>query len=144
MSNMIGDNLQSEIHRGGCSNIEWQITRSGTPTYETLLPSSVNGGFVEEEIGPVGLDGKVDIQYYKQTLAIRFLQTDNDTMSDLYATALTAILHTTGISTKITLNTGKVITVTMRFRRTFRAEGYSSVAGVDLIGVAVSATSVFA
>lgn len=140
MAKLIGDNLTSEIHRGGCTNIEWQIDRSGTPTYETLMPAGADGGFVEEEVAKEGLNGKRHVLYYQQTLSIRYYQTDPETMADMWGSALTTAIGTTGISTKISLQTGDTLTIVMYFSRRFVAEGYHSAAYVELIGKSTSSS----
>lgn len=142
MAKMIGDRLTSSIYRGGFTNVEWQITRSGTPTWESIWPVAPKEGFTEDEVSKRGLDGTVHVLYYKQSLSLLFLQTDSETLQDLYA--LSTILHSTGISTKITLCSGKVLTLTMRFSRRYISQGYSQFAQVELVGESVSATSVFA
>lgn len=133
MSKQIGDKLIGSVRRALFEDIEWQIDR-GTPTWESLWPSKTMSGLVETEIGHTGLDGRFFVQYYEQSLQIGFLQTDDETLADLYSTALTTLLHTTGVPTRITLAGGQTIELTMYFRRTLRAAGYNTTLVVELEG----------
>jgi len=144
MPNLIGDNIET-LYRGGASNIEWSLNRGvNPPNWYTLNPSSWNGSLFEE-IPTVdeGLDGKLDEKWWTYRLTLQFFQVDEQTMDDLYSGTLDPLMRATGISTRITLLTGQVLTLNMRWRKRFVAGGYNTIAYVELTGTATTAVSVF-
>jgi len=132
MAKKIGDKLTTEIRRAGLTDVKVQIDRGSGAVLASLIPSS-DGTFVEEEVSRVGLNNVRHVLYYQQTITLQFLQTDSETLADLYSTAL-ASQWATGVSTQITFLNGKTITITMTWSKKFHGEGYDSPLAVELIG----------
>jgi hypothetical protein len=107
------------------------------------MPAS-NNEFIEEPVVDEGLDGRKDIRYYKQSLKLQYLQSDLDTLGDLYSSAFDSYFNTTGTSTEITFLNGESITLTMFFKRRAVAAGYQTVMYVELEAMSTTLTSVFA
>ncbi len=139
MAKQVGDNSLASIQWGGWSNVEVAIVRGETPATETLLPS-MDGHFREEPVYDQGLDGRIDIKYYKQSLILDYLQTDGETLADLYAEQLDALFHDTGVPVTLTWRNGESISLTMFLIRTLHNEGPSGHVGVIMAFSSASLT----
>lgn len=131
MAKQVGDNSTASIQWGGWTNVEVAIVRGETPSTETLLPS-MDGRLKEEPVYEQGLDGRIDIRYYRQSLALDFVQTDGETLADLYAEQLDALFHESGVPVTLTWRNGYVSSLTMFIIRSLHNEGPGGHVGVIL------------
>ncbi len=142
MAKKVGDMLTSEIRRAGLVNVVVTIDRGAGPVAVSLIPSA-DGSFIEKPIGKKGLNGAFHISYYEQTLLLEYMQTDGETLADLFSSALASQWAIAGVSTAITFMSGKVVTLTMRFEMTPHGEGYDSAFAVTLAGTSKTSTPCF-
>jgi hypothetical protein len=142
MSNQVGDNLLHSIQWGGWQNVEIQVDRSGTPTYETLLPA-LDGRFRETPVFDRGLDGRVDVKYYERTLVMEYVQTDAETLADLYGSEWDASLHADGAPLKIKFRSGAQKSLTMYGTRELINHGPSGHVSVVMEFKSTSLTPLF-
>lgn len=143
MPNKVGDKLKSAIKRGGLKDVEITVTRATGGAVTLSLTPAMNSDFYEEQIVSEGLNGKINVLYYKQTLKLQYLQSDKDTLADLFQTSFDEYFHTSGTSTKITFLNSEYITLTMYFKRQVRAPGYAAVMLVDITATSTSLTPAF-
>ena len=133
-SPQVGDNLHDSIQRAGFANVQIEVTRSTTPpstSYVTLMPST-NGSFTEEDVVDEDLDGAYDAKYWIQTLVMEFLQTDADTLADLYSTGFIPQFYRNGINVKMTRMNGDEVVLPMKCRMRLHGEGFGSALAVTL------------
>ncbi len=131
MPNLVGDNLLGSIQWGGWSDVTVQWPRGETEEATTLLPS-IDGKFRETPKYHQGLDGRIDLKYYERELVLDFIQTDGETLADLYAEAMDALFHETGLEMTLTWRNGAAVQTTMYTVRELHNEGPGGHVGVLL------------
>ncbi|MCZ7556780.1 MAG: hypothetical protein M5R41_10310 [Bacteroidia bacterium] len=144
MPNILGNDITGAIDRAGWSKVEILLTRGVTPTWTKVMPSG-GGDFVEEAVQDRGLDGVVDVHYYKQRLTLLFYQADIDTLNDIYSEEVLPQLQVTGVTVRLwRLDGVQVIECAgMRFALTPQGRGYESAFHVLFEGESASLMSVF-
>jgi hypothetical protein len=144
MAKKLGDNLTTSIDRAGWSKVEALIDRSGTPTWTTLQPAS-SGAFREEPVHDRGLDGTIDVHFYRQKLTLHYLQTDLETMQDIFAPVILAQLQTTGVPVRLWRLDGVTVfnIPLMRFLITPDGDGYTSALRLIMEGESTTLESIF-
>lgn len=138
MPNAVGDNLTSQIRRAAVS-VQVQLDKGAGAAYYTLKPSA-DGTIVETPVGKRALDGAFHISYYQQEIYLEYVQTDEDTMADMFSSQLESQWHITGTPSIVTLEGGQQLTLTFRWELKPHGEGYESVFAVRMSGL--STTSV--
>ena len=131
MAKQFGDNLRSSIKRAGISAMTVTIDRGSGAVAEDFFPFVLNE-IVEEMVYSEGKDGKIDVHYYEQRIDTDYVQTDEETMNDLFAAVLDSQFHTTGLPVAVTLFDGTAISLTMFCIRTPRGEGPKSAFRVNM------------
>jgi hypothetical protein len=141
--NMVGDALTTVIARAGWSEIEVLLTRT-TPDWTSLLPCG-DGSFREEPVYDIGLDGTLDIHYYRQTLDLRYYQSDVDTLADLHDDAIYEQFTVTGLQTRLWRLDGiqTILIPKMRFIIAPQGGGYTTAWEVRMTGTCTTLASVF-
>lgn len=144
MPNTLGLNLTGPIDRAGWSKVEILLDRGGTPTWTKIMPSG-GGEFSEEAVSDKGLDGVIDVHYYRQRLTLLFYQADVDTLNDMFSESVLPQLQVTGVTARLWRLDGiqNIECAGMRFALTPQGRGYDSAFHVLCEGESVSSTSVF-
>lgn len=133
MPNAVGDNVLSAIQRGGWSDVQVTFDRgagAGDET-ETLKPA-LGGKFRETPVYDEGIDGKIDLKYYRRQLELDYVQTDEDTLADLFDADLDSQFHEAGVTVTLTWRNGTTTTTTMYLVRSLHNEGPQGHVGVDI------------
>lgn len=144
MAKKLGDNLTTSIERAGWSAIEAQIERGGVQYWTKLQPAG-DGAFREEPVHDRGLDGSIDVHYYRQVLRLHFYQTDLETLHDVFTPEILSQLQTTGVPVRLWRLDGVTVfnIPLMRFLITPDGEGYSSAWRLIMEGESTTLESIF-
>lgn len=131
MPNKVGDILTSSIQRGGWIDVIVTIDRGGGAGNEDeSLRPALDGTFREKQVYDEGLSGQIDVKYYTRELRIDYVQTDSETLADLYASALDSQFHEAGVPLELTFRNGTTKTLTMYATRELHNDGPSGHTGV--------------
>ena len=131
MAKMLGDRLLTSIVRGGYKDVKVTINRGAGAVAESLWPST-GGQFYEEAVYDQGLDGSIDIKYWKYELLLEMVQCDAETLADLYSTVLATQWRMTGVSVEMEFMNGSKKSVTMRMVPRLHNDGYQSYLAVTM------------
>ena len=140
----VGDEIKAAIGRAGWSDVEVLLTRDATAAWTSLLPAT-GGQFSETPTFDQGLDGTLDIHYYTQSLELQYLQSDVETLEDLFTDAIYAQFTVTGLQVRLWRLDGiQTITIpVMRFVVSVVGDGYASPLAIVLKGTSRTLLSIF-